>query len=204
MRSYCQANDGESTQVIHRSRFLTVVRRVESEEAAAEILLNLRLKYHDATHICYAYRIGERGMTAKFSDAGEPKGTAGAPILAAITESDCTNTLCAVVRWFGGVKLGAGGLTRAYHGCAYDAICQVGKTKFTLKKLWRVSCPIALYSSLIRIAENGGATVTDREFTESAGFTVADLAESAVEKALTDASSGRAEIIFLGEKFVKD
>ncbi|MCI9518663.1 MAG: YigZ family protein [Clostridia bacterium] len=203
MTCYYEANDGESTQTVRRSRFLTVVRRVSDEDAAAEIMSALRSKYHDATHVCYAYRMGERGQTAKFSDAGEPKGTAGAPILAAITENECTNTLCAVVRWFGGVKLGAGGLTRAYHNCAADALCEVGKVKYELKQLWRISCPLSLYSTLTRIAESGGARITEREFGENATFTIADAIGSQTAKTLSDAAAGRAEIERLEEKYVK-
>lgn len=203
-RYYYEANEAENTEIIRRSRFLTVVKHVESEEDAAAVMNELRSKYYDATHVCYAYRIGERAQCVKFSDAGEPKGTAGAPILAAIAESECTNTLCAVVRWFGGVKLGAGGLTRAYHGCAADTLKMCGRRKYVRKQLWRVTCPIALYSALIRIAEGGEASVLDREFAAEASFTVGASGGEKLIASLSDAAGGKIKIEPLGESFIEE
>jgi uncharacterized YigZ family protein len=105
-----------------KSRFLGFVYGVESEEAVALVLEEMRKKYWDARHVCYAYVLGERGEQQRFSDDGEPSGTAGKPMLDVLTGAAVTNALVVVVRYFGGVLLGTGGLVRAYSGAAKDAL----------------------------------------------------------------------------------
>ena len=109
------------------SRFLGLVFRVRSPEEAARALENLRREHYDATHVAFAWRIGaEPGVGVRVSDDGEPAGTAGKPILAAIESSGLTDVLAAVVRHFGGTKLGTGGLARAYRRAAEIALDAAG------------------------------------------------------------------------------
>lgn len=96
------------------SKFLALAYHVESAEEVREIMEPLRKKFYDATHHCYAYRIGYRGEEWRANDDGEPSGTAGKPILGQLLSRDITNTLVVVVRWFGGTKLGVPGLIEAY------------------------------------------------------------------------------------------
>lgn len=96
------------------SKFLALAYHVESAEEVREIMEPLRKKHYDATHHCYAYRIGYRGEEWRANDDGEPSGTAGKPILGQLLSRDITNTLVVVVRWFGGTKLGVPGLIEAY------------------------------------------------------------------------------------------
>ena len=103
----------ESTIIIDKSKFITTLYPVESVEEIECVLTATRKKYYDATHNCYAY-IFDNGRIQKCSDDGEPGGTAGYPILNVLKKKNLTNVLVAVVRYFGGIKLGAGGLTRAY------------------------------------------------------------------------------------------
>ena len=111
----------ESEIVISKSRFLGFCISVSSEAEAQEALSQIRKKHYDARHCCYAFRLLEGG-TARSSDDGEPSGTAGAPILAVLSGAGVENVLCAVVRYFGGVLLGTGGLVRAYGKTASEAL----------------------------------------------------------------------------------
>ena len=112
---------GESEIVISKSRFLGFCIPVASETEAQEALAQIRKRYYDARHCCYAFRLQEGGI-ARSSDDGEPSGTAGAPILAVLSGAGVENVLCAVVRYFGGVLLGTGGLVRAYGKTASEAL----------------------------------------------------------------------------------
>ncbi|MBE5781219.1 MAG: YigZ family protein, partial [Clostridiales bacterium] len=107
-----------------KSRFIARCYPIESEEEALSILAAIRKEHHDATHNCWAYRLTPNGSIARYSDDGEPGGTAGLPILNAITGRELTDVLVIVTRYFGGILLGAGGLVRTYGksaGLALDA-----------------------------------------------------------------------------------
>lgn len=105
--------------VIEKSKFLAYLFPCDNKEQANEILTNLRKEHEFATHVCYAYIVfDDNVLLYKSSDDGEPSQTAGAPILNVIKRNELTNVLCAVVRYFGGIKLGAGGLVRAYSNSA--------------------------------------------------------------------------------------
>jgi len=104
------------------SRFLSFAFPVSSESQIKEILQNLRSKYHDAKHCCYAYVIGPEGDTTRANDDGEPSHSAGDPILRQIKSRKLTNILVVIVRYFGGIKLGVSGLINAYKSAALDAI----------------------------------------------------------------------------------
>lgn len=130
--------DGNIETVIERSRFITHVFYVETEAAARGILDKLRKKYSDATHNCYAY-ITDFGLTTKSSDDGEPSGTAGVPILEVLKNKKLVNTLVVVTRYFGGIKLGAGGLVRAYSGASRDGVSACGIKEFFVCDLFEIT-----------------------------------------------------------------
>ena len=108
--------------VINKSRFIGQCFPISSEEEALGHLARLRKQYWDATHNCYAYSVGEKGEIARFSDDGEPGGTAGMPMMDALRGAGVTNVLCVVTRYFGGILLGTGGLVRAYSRSCSEAI----------------------------------------------------------------------------------
>jgi uncharacterized YigZ family protein len=110
----------ESEKVIERSRFLTYSAHVESEEEAKAFIAEIRSKHSLATHVCYAFISDKVGNLQRFSDDGEPQGTAGVPILEVLKAKKLYETAVAVVRYFGGIKLGAGGLVRAYSSSAAE------------------------------------------------------------------------------------
>lgn len=110
----------ESEKVIERSKFLTYSAHVESEEEARTFLAEIKKMHSLATHVCYAFVADKTGNLQRFSDDGEPQGTAGVPILEVLKAKKLFETAVAVVRYFGGIKLGAGGLVRAYSSSAAE------------------------------------------------------------------------------------
>ena len=110
---------------IKGSRFLAHVAPVADAEAALAHVQAVRKRHHTSRHVCWAYRLGDDGSETRSSDDGEPSGSAGRPILAAIEGADLTWTCVTVTRWFGGTKLGVGGLVRAYGGAAAAALAEV-------------------------------------------------------------------------------
>ncbi|MCL1819878.1 MAG: YigZ family protein [Oscillospiraceae bacterium] len=113
------ANDGEFTLVVKRSKFIGVVFRVETEDDALARLKEVKAAHRKASHNCYAYRIGN---ATRYSDDGEPHGTAGMPIYEMLRREGIDNILCVVTRYFGGTLLGRGGLVRAYTAAAKGAV----------------------------------------------------------------------------------
>lgn len=120
---------GEHELVVKRSRFLCALARVTTDEEARAVLRERRRLHHEARHHCFAYVVGDDGRTQKSSDDGEPAGTAGVPILEVLRRNDITNTVAVVSRYFGGILLGAGGLTRAYSGAVAEALAEVGTVR---------------------------------------------------------------------------
>lgn len=110
----------ESEKIIEKSRFLTYSAHVESEEEARAFVAEIRSKHTLATHVCFAFISDKTGNLQRFSDDGEPQGTAGVPILEVLKAKKLFETAVAVVRYFGGIKLGAGGLVRAYSSSAAE------------------------------------------------------------------------------------
>ena len=138
------AGYGEAEYVEKRSRFIGQVWRVESEAEARERIEESRRRYHDCRHNCWCYAIRE-GNILRYTDGGEPQGTAGQPMLNVFLKEEVTNTVCVVTRYFGGILLGAGGLTRAYGGTAKLALDAAGISRMRLWAVLMVPCPYSLY-----------------------------------------------------------
>ena len=131
-RTIEEKNDSiETLYEIQKSKFITHLRHVDSEEEAREFIQAMKKRYYDARHSCSAYILGERGDKQKSNDDGEPGGTAGAPILEAIKQNNLTDIVVVVTRYFGGIKLGAGGLIRAYSHAAVLGLEAATKLEIT-------------------------------------------------------------------------
>ncbi len=164
--------NGNIETVIERSRFITHVFYVETEAVARANLDKLRKKYSDATHNCYAY-ITDFGLTTKSSDDGEPSGTAGVPILEVLKNKKLVNVLVVVTRYFGGVKLGAGGLVRAYSGACRDAVTACGVREFFVCDLMTVTVGYEELNLLKREVLPLCYKVVDTEYLNEVKVTVA-------------------------------
>lgn len=126
---------GEKEIVINKSRFICSVNRANTKEEALEFIKSIKKTHYNATHNCYAYIIGENRLIQKSSDDGEPSGTAGIPILEVLKKFNLTDTVCVVTRYFGGIKLGASGLIRAYSTSCSETINEVGIIEKKLMQL---------------------------------------------------------------------
>jgi uncharacterized YigZ family protein len=161
---------GHAETRILASRFFADAVPVNSKADAEAFLTEIRKKFHDATHHCYAYRIGSSGSESRASDDGEPGGTAGKPILAAIDHQGLTNVLVVVTRYFGGTKLGTGGLVRAYGEAASLAVGQAGKKSELITALLEFSVGHPKVSKVMHVVSRSGARIADTRYDEEVHF----------------------------------
>ncbi len=118
--------DGQVQEEIKKSRFICHIKRVTTEDEAREFINTIKKEHYKATHNCSAFIIGEKSDIKRISDDGEPSGTAGVPMLTVLEKKGLTNVVAVVTRYFGGIKLGAGGLIRAYSGSVANALKEIG------------------------------------------------------------------------------
>lgn len=135
------------------SKFLAYIYPVSSEEEIHSRLDELRKRYYDATHHCYAWRLGPRGERFRANDDGEPSGTAGKPILGQLLSNDVTDCLLVVVRYFGGTKLGVPGLIAAYKDSAAEAIAAARVVERTVDRTVTVDFPYVAMNDIMRVVK---------------------------------------------------
>ena len=183
---------GEAELVEKRSRFIGQVWRVEREEEARARLEEVRRRFHDARHHCWCYVLRE-GNILRYGDDGEPQGTAGQPMLNVFLKEEVTNAVCVVTRYFGGILLGAGGLTRAYGGTS----------RMRLWSVLMVPCPYPLYERMRLLVEKCGGAVESADFGADVVLTVLLPAEDAADfqTQVTDLSSGAVEVLEEDRRF---
>ena len=186
-------HDADAEFVERRSKFIGHIFRTETEEEAIARLKQMREKYWDATHNVYAYII--RDGATRFSDDGEPGGTAGMPVLQVLLREGMFNVTCVVTRYFGGILLGAGGLVRAYAHGAKIALDAAGKS---MKRIWTnvyLPCPYNWYERIkLEVAAFGGI-VRNTDFGADVSFDLL-LPQTQVQPFLarvTDLSAGTIE-----------
>ena len=153
-------------ETIRKSRFIALALRVDSEEAFRDRLEEVRHRYPGANHYVYAYSIRERDgrLCVRFNDDGEPKSSAGKPVLAPIQGRELMSVAVVVIRYFGGVKLGVGGLVRAYGGTAAGALDLAGVTPITRRERHQRTVSYSALSDLERQLQAAGAHIVDRDF----------------------------------------
>ena len=158
--------------------------------------------YWDATHNCYAYSVGQKGEIARFSDDGEPGGTAGMPMMDALRGAGVTNVLCVVTRYFGGILLGTGGLVRAYSRACAEAIRAAGIVRMAPCDLIEFSVPYAQWALLQQEARRQGAELTP-EYGEKISCVAVIEAERTVAflDAVFDQSAGSLKGTVFGREF---
>ena len=145
---------------------------LRSEDDIKSMLDELRKKYHDARHHCYAWRLGEDRLRYRANDDGEPSSTAGKPILGRIDAHDLTNVLIVVVRYFGGTKLGVGGLIHAYREAAADAIKNSRIIEKKVYDRYVIACDYPLLNSVMKIIKDHRINYFDADFSASCSLTI--------------------------------
>lgn len=159
------SKEAEVSFIEKKSEFIGHAAPVKTEEEAMEYINKIRKKYGDATHNCYAYMLANG--SARYSDDGEPQGTAGVPILSVIQKGGFTDAVIVVTRYFGGILLGAGGLVRAYSASARDAVSAAKIVTYAQYSEFRVRCSYSEYQKLIPLIERLGVKEDGSEFTDA-------------------------------------
>lgn len=161
----------EDNFVEKRSKFTGRLWHVETPEQAVAKIKEMREKYWDATHHCYAYILRE-GNTMRYSDDGEPQGTAGMPMLDVLRHAQLTDVCCVVTRYFGGVLLGTGGLVRAYTEGTKIAIAASGICQMSQFAVLLVACPYGLFEQVKRVLAAQDCTIEDMEYGADVTLTI--------------------------------
>ena len=198
---YIPTQEGVGELVEKRSRFLGHVWRVSSEEEAREKIEATKKKHYDARHNCWCYIIKD-GPT-RYSDDGEPQGTAGQPMLNVFQREGVVNVCCVVTRYFGGILLGAGGLVRAYTQSAKDALDAAGISVVRRWVALEVPCTYAQFEQTRREVESFGGVVEQVDYGADVVLSALLPEERAEDFAahILDASAGTIQVLEAGEQF---
>ena len=198
---YIPTREGVGELVEKRSRFLGHVWRVSSEEEAREKIEATKKKHYDARHNCWCYIIKD-GPT-RYSDDGEPQGTAGQPMLNVFQREGVVNVCCVVTRYFGGILLGAGGLVRAYTQSAKDALDAAGISVVRRWVALEVPCTYAQFKQTRREVESFGGVVEQVDYGADVVLSALLPEERAEDFAahILDASAGTIQVLEAGEQF---
>ena len=201
MASYIVLGESSARTEVKKSIFIATVREVHSEEQAVSFIDEMRKKYWDAKHNCYAYITGESNEIRRFSDDKEPQGTAGKPILEAISAGGFQNTAVVVTRYFGGVLLGTGGLVRAYSQSASLALSESSHFPVAKGNLLRVVCSYSDLGKIQYTAASLDLPVMDSVYAENVTFTYAADKDRVAEytKKITEAANGAASVEILDD-----
>ena len=198
---FIPAGAGEAEFVEKRSSFLGHVRYVETEDEAKAFVTEMKKKFYDARHNCWCYII--RDGAVRYSDDGEPQGTAGIPMLEVLKREGVTNVVCVVTRYFGGVLLGTGGLLRAYTKSAKDALNAAG---ICVVRRWvkaEIACSYAMLERLKTECTAIGGVVADIEYSADVCLKLLlpeDKAD-AFSQRTADVTAGASELEITGEEF---
>ena len=182
---------------IQRSRFIGLVAPADSDAAAKAFVQQTAATYHDARHVCYAWRLGYGQQIDEVrNDAGEPSGTAGEPILRALRQAELSDCVAVVVRYFGGIKLGTGGLARAYGQTAGAAVERAMRKTVLLGREFRLVFPYALQKTVTRLLDSQRGRVLDETYAADVAWLIW-LPHSTWERfaaTLTEATAGSVDL----------
>ena len=201
MKPYRTVSDASETEyVVNRSRFIGRCFPVTDEQEALAILERIRKQHWDATHNCFAYRL--RSGAARYSDDGEPQGTAGLPMMEVLKKRDLYDLLVISTRYFGGILLGAGGLVRAYTRSTSDAVDAAGLVSMEPCTAFSVSVPYPYRNAVWSVFERFGVIEhTDYGETIVCRFRCRSVEADAFLKALTERTEGRVGASAVGEGY---
>jgi uncharacterized YigZ family protein len=195
-------HEGSSTFEDRKSVFIGNALPVKNEKEAIEFVKKIKSEYPDARHNVYAYVTRDNSIT-RYSDDGEPQGTAGMPVLDVIRKSECTDVAIVVTRYFGGVLLGTGGLVHAYTEAAKLALLDAEVITLKMHDIYKISCTYSEYSKIKFKIDTIGYKMTDVNFSDNVDFLVAvpEADSEKLYKELTELSAGKATILLLRKEF---
>ena len=185
---------GTARLVVKKSVFIGYASPAESEEEAKDFITKIKEHHSDATHNVSAYLINDgKRFAIRYDDDGEPKGSAGKPVLKVIQNRGLSNVVVVVTRYFGGIKLGYGGLVKTYSDAASKAIENAGIIEVYETERFQVTFPYSLFHTVRETVENGNGKIVNEEYSENVTFTV-ETRKGEAEKlmeALTEKTRGR-------------
>ncbi len=197
--------EADAEKIIEKSRFIGHVRPVDSKEEADAFIAGIRAAYRDATHNVPAYIIGQKSELQWASDDGEPSGTSGAPMLQMMLKEGLTNIAVVITRYFGGIKLGPGGLVRAYTSTAKLAIESAGVCEVMEMDVLTVRLDYTFYSKLQSMAELLGIRATDPLYDEAVTISLESIPEETenLKNMLSEMTNGTCSFIKTGKVLTK-
>ena len=197
--------DGQIQEEIKKSRFICHIKRVTTEDEARNFIQDVKKEHYKATHNCSAFILGERSEMQRSSDDGEPSGTAGVPMLGVLENQQLTNVCAVVTRYFGGIKLGAGGLIRAYSSNVALAIKEIGIVHIKEQLGLRIALSYSQYQELPNFLKANHLQEQDTSFTEQVQTTIfvdKDDKDSVIEE-LIELFNGKVDITDQGLRKVE-
>lgn len=197
--------DGQVQEEIKKSRFICHIKRVTTEDEARNFIQAVKKEHYKATHNCSAFILGERSEMKRSSDDGEPSGTAGVPMLGVLENQQLTNVCAVVTRYFGGIKLGAGGLIRAYSSNVALAIKEIGIVHIKEQLGLRIALSYSQYQELPNFLKANHLQEQDTSFTEQVQTTIfvdKDDKDSVIEE-LIELFNGKIDITDQGLRKVE-
>lgn len=203
--NYKTVRQGASAEMIERkSRFIGYCRPVKTEEEAIEFINAVRAKHREATHNVYAYIVRENNVM-RYSDDGEPAGTAGVPVLEVLRKEGLTDVAVVVTRYFGGVLLGAGGLVRAYGKSAKLGVDAAVRVEKQYCRIYSIKSDYSMYGKLQYSIMDNGYILKDTVFTQDVELIVCVKLENAqsFEKLITEISNGKSTALAVGEEYIE-
>ena len=190
-------NEVEHEIIIEKSRFITYLNRAECEEDAKNYIQMIKKMHPDATHHCSAFIYGTNSEYQRSSDDGEPSGTAGVPMLEVLRKNDMQDIVAVVVRYFGGIKLGAGGLIRAYSKSVSNTLNEATLVEVKTMKQYMCEFNYDLIGSLDYYLSKNNLVVLDKNYDEKVTYTY--ICENDITKDLMEISKGKISNIYLEE-----
>ena len=196
---------GESEIIISKSRFITYVNRAETESEAFDFINKIKKLHHSATHNCSAYIIGEYDNIQKANDDGEPSGTAGVPMLEVLKKQHLKDTVVVVTRYFGGIKLGGGGLIRAYGKATTEGLRAAGVVERKLHHIMSISIDYTWLGKVENEIRSSNYSLEEIRYLENVELYVSVQKEyiDAFIKWVTEMTNGQANITLVREEFVE-
>ena len=196
---------GESEIVISKSRFLTYIERAETEEDAISFIERIKKMHHNATHNCSAYMIGEHDHIQKANDDGEPSGTAGVPMLEVLKKQGLKDTVVVVTRYFGGIKLGGGGLIRAYGKATKEGLLAAQVAARKLHHFMKITVDYTWLGKVENEIRGSSYTLEEIRYLEGVDIIVSVLKEEEEQfrNWITEMTNGQANITFENAQFIE-
>ncbi|MGM0805781.1 MAG: YigZ family protein [Bacillota bacterium] len=198
-------NEGQHEIVIEKSRFIAHIARATTEEEAQAFIQKIKKKHNSATHNCSAYLIGETDNIQKANDDGEPSGTAGVPMLEVLKKRELKDTVAVVTRYFGGIKLGAGGLIRAYGKSVSEGLNHIGVVERQLQQIVHITVDYTLLGKMENELRNSVYPIKEMNYMEKVEIQMyVPLKEKETFKEwIIDLSNAQSEIVFGEQEYLE-